>query len=90
MCSVKIRPKPGFASRRSRSATGRRSGTWLMANLMVEVRELTLLPTVTNARSGDRGGGEAEPCDPASREEGRGSGLERRRADDRDGDRDGL
>src|SRR2546430_10161972 len=50
MCSVKIAPKPGFASSRSRSGAGSRVGTRLSWNCRDEVRELTLrqhyLPTV--------------------------------------------
>jgi hypothetical protein len=42
MCSVKMRPKPGLASRRCRSAAGKRFATGLRLNFKVEGGALNL------------------------------------------------
>src|SRR2546426_6052369 len=46
MCSVKRRPNPGLASRRSRSGAGTRRRTRLAWNGIEEVREPTLRQTL--------------------------------------------
>src|SRR5690242_15476001 len=84
MCSVKIRPKPGSARRRSLSAAGRRLATGLSWNLRAEVRELTASPTLTRrGRLAPKRPGLATR--PRERKEGVLSWLELRRRRDRDG-----
>src|SRR5256885_14861596 len=87
MCSVKMRPKPGLARRRSRSAAGTRRGTRLTWNFVAEVPELTCANCIVGRRRQVAGYEEAESCDPASREEGRGSWLKRAGGGDRNGHR---